>query len=200
MHFRNVLFCFGALALLHCNTARLSAQELTGDSLYNHYSALMDSVKNGNQAPDFKYPALNGDTIAQSGFKGKVIFIDLWATWCKPCVAEMPAFELLKTKYAESDIVFLSISLDEDFDKWKNHVLEKNMTGHQLFANGIYSVPVFYYTLASMPFSPKGTDIKPIAPTVPRYVLIGRDLTILNNNAPTPSSKELEIILDKLAE
>ena len=85
-------------------------------------------------------------------------------------------------------------------EKWRKHVTENNMTGYQLFANGSLSAPIFYYALEEKPTALKNSTVKPINPSIPRYVLIDRDQTILNNNAPRPSSAALTELLDGLVE
>ena len=52
-----------------------------------------------------------------SGFKGKVVFINNWASWCPPCIAEMPSIQELKNKLKVEDIVFVMVSFDENHDK-----------------------------------------------------------------------------------
>ncbi|MEE9165983.1 MAG: TlpA disulfide reductase family protein [Candidatus Neomarinimicrobiota bacterium] len=67
----------------------------------------------GTKAPDFTLTDLEGDSVSLSDFKGKVVILNFWATWCAPCREEIPGFIDLQTKY-EDDIVILGISVDED--------------------------------------------------------------------------------------
>ena len=64
------------------------------------------------QAPDFTLKNLDGKDVKISDFKGKIVFINFWATWCGPCRHEIPAFVELQSEYAE-DLVILGISLDQ---------------------------------------------------------------------------------------
>lgn len=68
---------------------------------------------------DFNVHLVNadGEKVNMEQFKGKVIFINLWATWCPPCIAEMPGINRLYNDVKDEDIVFLMISLDDDFRK-----------------------------------------------------------------------------------
>ncbi|RYE18385.1 MAG: TlpA family protein disulfide reductase, partial [Sphingobacteriaceae bacterium] len=50
--------------------------------------------------------------------KGKVLYIDFWASWCVPCIGEMPASEKLRQQFSGKDVVFIYISIDKDKDKW----------------------------------------------------------------------------------
>tara|TARA_R110002072_G_scaffold254020_1_gene412884 strand:+ start:1351 stop:1893 length:543 start_codon:yes stop_codon:yes gene_type:complete len=64
-------------------------------------------------APDFTFTALNGRTYTLSDFKGKTVLINFWATWCPPCIVEMP--DLLKLAQREEDnIIFIALSVNED--------------------------------------------------------------------------------------
>ena len=67
----------------------------------------------GNKAPDFTLPDLKGNPVSLNGFKGKVVFLNFWATWCKPCEEEMPSMQLLynalKSQNQPFEIVAVSI-------------------------------------------------------------------------------------------
>ena len=80
---------------------------------------------------DWQIVSLNGETVDLNDLKGKVLFINFWATWCPPCVAEMPNIHSLYKKYkkVESDsIVFLMISVDDDWQKVKDFISRKEYT------------------------------------------------------------------------
>ncbi|EON75377.1 thiol-disulfide oxidoreductase [Lunatimonas lonarensis] len=66
-----------------------------------------------------------GDRVGLSQYRGKTLFINLWATWCPPCRAEMPHIAELYKKTANNDLVFLMIALDDDFEKSKKFVQDK---------------------------------------------------------------------------
>ena len=70
--------------------------------------------------PDFAITDASGKTINLSAFKGKKVFVNLWATWCPPCRAEMPSIEELAAKVDGGKTVFIMLSLDENFDLAKN--------------------------------------------------------------------------------
>ncbi|MEA5000846.1 MAG: TlpA disulfide reductase family protein [Endomicrobiaceae bacterium] len=66
-------------------------------------------------APDFTLQDLNGQKVSLSDFKGKVVFVDFWASWCPPCRQSIPAVEKLYEEYKDNgNIVFLGINLNED--------------------------------------------------------------------------------------
>ncbi len=63
-------------------------------------------------APDFKLTTLDGKELTAAGLKGKVVVVDFWATWCPPCVAEIPGYVELQKKYADRGLVIVGVSLD----------------------------------------------------------------------------------------
>ncbi len=64
-------------------------------------------------APAWTLKDVNGREVHSSDFKGKVVLVDFWATWCAPCRKEMPAYDALQKKYADRGLVILGLSLDE---------------------------------------------------------------------------------------
>ncbi len=86
----------------------------------------IDSLKIGMPAPDFEAIDLKGSKIKLSDLKGKVVLIDFWATWCKPCIAGLPHVKELNEKYKDrGDFQIIGISLDIDLDKWKKYVRDE---------------------------------------------------------------------------
>ena len=63
-------------------------------------------------APDFEVPGLTGGTVALRRYRGSVVFLNFWATWCAPCKTEMPSMERLYRRYKGRDFAILAISLD----------------------------------------------------------------------------------------
>jgi peroxiredoxin len=87
----------------------------TGD---RHAGAGAESIGAGKMAPDFALRDLAGKTVTLSSFRGKIVFLNLWATWCPPCRTEMPSIETLhKTFAANPDFVALMVSEDADVKK-----------------------------------------------------------------------------------
>jgi peroxiredoxin len=64
-------------------------------------------------APDFTFPGLDGKMIRLSDYKGKVVLVNIWATWCPPCVDEMPSMEKLYQKFKGENFEILAVSIDE---------------------------------------------------------------------------------------
>ncbi len=128
---------------------------------------------------DFAYPDINGKTHRLSENLGKVVLLDLWATWCAPCLAEIPALENLQKQFEGKDVVFISLSIDTDKAKWQNMVKQKQLSGIQLFSN---SEPRFMqdYEVAE----------------VPRYIVFDKNGKTVNFNAPRPSDPKLKTLIE----
>lgn len=66
----------------------------------------------GVPAPDFTFPDLEGNTVSLSDYRGKLVLLNIWATWCKPCVDEMPSIEKLYSKFKDQDFEVVAVSID----------------------------------------------------------------------------------------
>lgn len=164
---------------LYKDSAR-TIQNLTYRKAVNATLDQLLSFGNGDAAKDFAFTNTANETIHLNAYKGKVIYIDLWATWCGPCIEEMPAMEKLKAKYSSNaDIVFLTLSIDEDLALWKRFISNKSMSGNL----GIID-------------RNKLNDYKITG--VPRIIVIDKNFTIAAMNGSLPSSKSTAALLDQL--
>ncbi|HEV2832380.1 MAG TPA: TlpA disulfide reductase family protein, partial [Hanamia sp.] len=116
---------------------------------------------------------------------GKYVYIDIWATWCAPCIAEIPHLKELEMAYHNKNLAFVSISVDEphDLNKWKAFVKKNNLQGIQLITEN-----AFESTFT------KKMNIH----SIPRFILIDPAGKIIFANALRPSDKGLRTSLDKL--
>jgi peroxiredoxin len=71
------------------------------------------AIKDNLPAPDFTFPRLDGKMVSLSDYKGKVVLVNIWATWCPPCVDEMPSMEKLYRKFKGQNFEILAVSIDE---------------------------------------------------------------------------------------
>ncbi len=83
----------------------------------------------GKLAPDFELELLNGETFKLSEQRGKVVFLNIWATWCGPCVMEMPDIEALSKAYPD-DLVVIGVSCDESAEEVQAFLAENQYTYH----------------------------------------------------------------------
>jgi len=74
----------------------------------------------GDTAPDFTITADNGQTVSLPDFKGKLLVLNFWASWCPPCVQETPSLSQFAATYAPKGVVVLGISVDKDEKAYKN--------------------------------------------------------------------------------
>ncbi len=91
----------------------------------------IDSVANGRSIPDFLLRTTSGDSIQFSSLSGQTIVIDIWATWCAPCIKQIPYFDSLAM--SNEHIKFISISIDSDFDKWSAYCTGKTSSVKQFW-------------------------------------------------------------------
>jgi peroxiredoxin len=87
-------------------------------------------------APAFAITATNGQRVSLDELRGKVVLIDFWATWCGPCREAMPHIRQITRKFEGQPLVVLSVSLDEDEQKWKEFVAKNEMNWPQYFDGG----------------------------------------------------------------
>lgn len=139
----------------------------------------------GTSSPEFvNYENFNGGTTSLSDLRGKYVYIDVWATWCKPCKDEIPSLKILENDFHGKNIEFVSISVDKlnAYDTWKKMVKDLDLKGVQLFAdNNFESDFITAYGINS----------------IPRFILLDPEGNIVDANASRPSNPELrELLLD----
>jgi thiol-disulfide isomerase/thioredoxin len=92
----------------------------------------------GQPAFDFTGKDLQGNSVSLSDFRGKLVYVDVWATWCGPCKYEIPYLDTLETDYHGKNIVFISYSIDEDKAAWEKFVPEKQLKGVQIIGENAW--------------------------------------------------------------
>ncbi len=146
---------------------------------------LLKTLTPGKASPTFTYENHKGGETSLADLKGKVVYVDVWATWCGPCKREIPFLKELDKDYHGKNIAFVSISIDEkkNYEAWRTTVTEKELGGYQLMADNDWkSKFVEDYGI-------KG---------IPRFLLIDADGNIINSDAPRPSSPEIREVIDGL--
>ncbi len=90
----------------------------------------------GSLAPDFTLADQNGQAVSLSDYKGKVIYLNFWASWCKPCMTKMAQIRSIQAKLESEGVIFLNVSLDRQKDTWLNTLSSKGIGGVNVMANG----------------------------------------------------------------
>jgi thiol-disulfide isomerase/thioredoxin len=124
---------------------------------------------------DFKLKDMNGVDVKLDSFKGKVILINFWATWCGPCKAEIPSLVELQEKYAD-DLVVLGFSVDDPAEKMKPYAEEYKVNYPLLVGNGREDVQNAFGPLLGIPVS----------------VIIGRDGIIAKKHTGIATKEQFE--------
>jgi peroxiredoxin len=86
------------------------------------------TLKPGGPAPSFRLPALTGPEVDLAALRGKVVVLNFWATWCPPCVAEMPSLERLHRETSGDGVVVLTVSVDQDAAALAEFVQKSSLT------------------------------------------------------------------------
>jgi thiol-disulfide isomerase/thioredoxin len=145
-------------------------------------AAKMNIYKPGASAMNFTYPDITGKPVSLSDFKGKIVFVDVWATWCGPCKKEIPYLQALEEEFHNKDIVFMSVSVDVEKDKeiWKKFVVDQKLGGVQLMAGGRSKI--------AMDYKING---------IPRFMLFDKDGNIIDVDAARPSDPKLKELISE---
>ncbi len=86
----------------------------------------------GQEAPEINLPDVDGKDLSLKSFRGKVVLIDFWASWCKPCRAEMPNVKKAYAKYKDKGFEIYGVSLDQSKDKWVEAIKVDGITWPQV--------------------------------------------------------------------
>ena len=140
-----------------------------------------DRAKPGKPSPDFSAEDLDGKVWTLADFKGKYLYIDLWATWCGPCKREFPYLKELEKEFEGDNIVFLGLSTDGNRQKWEEMLATGALSGVQLYVGQRSSFQQAYNIDG-----------------IPRFILLDRDGIIINPDMTRPSSPDTKKFLESL--
>ena len=132
-----------------------------------------DLSRPGKRSPGFRAPDVDGKVHTLADFRGKYVYIDMWATWCGPCKREMPYLKALEEEFKDAEIVFVGLSVDKDKAAWENMVRQGELTGVQLY-------------LGTGSRFQEGYRVE----AIPRFILLDKEGVIISNDMSRPSAKE----------
>lgn len=150
-------------------------------AMFQEKCDLWDLTRPGKPSPDFKACDLNGKLYTLADFKGKYVYIDLWATWCGPCRREIPHLQKLIKEYENKNITFVSLSTDSRKSDWTDMMSKQQTSGVQLYLGS-------------------GSDFQKAykADGIPHFILLNPEGIIINNNMLRPSSEDIRNYLNNL--
>ena len=146
--------------------------------LITTFLKIKNSLSLGDKAPRFYLKDINGQPYEIKSFKGKIIYIHFWATWCDPCIKEIPTLNHLYSKLDHKKTEIVNICLDDNPDKWKQIIQKENLKGTNLICKGNWgkSLKELYFI----------TEIS-------HFTLIDQDGLILKNKCNAPEGIYTEI-------
>ena len=161
------------LDLYYQTYVKLAANDKGINRIKEKYDRIK-TLKKGSPSPSFNYPDSSGKNISLESLKGKLVYVDVWATWCGPCKAQIPFLKQLEEKYRKEDIAFVSLSIDQlkNISKWKDMIVDKELEGIQIIADKAWR-------------SKFVTDY--VIEGIPRFILIDKDGNLMDPMAPRPA-------------
>ncbi|WP_316794119.1 TlpA disulfide reductase family protein [Pedobacter frigoris] len=153
---------------------QLVMEEL-GTKLYN-------SVAGPKPAINFSYPDQKGKIVSLNDFKGKVVVVDVWATWCAPCKQQIPYLKKMEEELKGKDVAFISVTVDyeKDKQKWLDMLKDMDLHGIQLFAGGWTKITRDYAITV-----------------IPRFMVFDKAGNVVSTDAPRPSDPKLKDMVQK---
>jgi len=148
-----------------------------------NYQKIKKQAK-GNISPNFELYDIDSNLVKLSDFKGKLVYIDIWSTWCSPCIKEIPYLMEIEDSLKAKNIVFISICKEDSRERWYNTVTYNKLSGIHLFAPN-KNIEFFNFFMVD---------------GVPRYILLDKNGKIIYADAIRPSNKKIIEELIKLLE
>lgn len=158
-------------------------QDVGDTAMLNYISSkygLGEKASNELQLKNLAGEGLTFSSILEQN-KGKVVYVDFWASWCAPCIRALPASTVLNKEYKNREVVFVYLSIDEESGQW-----EKAAEKHGLQMNSYRVNNKFRSTLLD----------ELALQSIPRYLLYDKEGRLVHKNAPGPGSEETRKLLN----
>lgn len=153
------------------------------DSIYSRCKSTEYKLSPGSVPPSWSAKDITGKKYTLESFKGHYVFVELWATWCAPCVQELPYFETLASDLRSKNLNFVSISIDSNFGEWEKFISVRNSEVIQLINTNSFKAKFM-------------TDYE--INGVPRFMLFDQLGKVVNTNMPRPSDPKCREILESV--
>lgn len=161
----------------------LSAENIKDPALRNQIKKSFENLRytmKGASLPPVSFENISGDTVNLAAFKGKYLFIDLWASWCVPCIKMTPYVQALEKQYEGRNINFVAISIDANRQNWLSKMRDLQLHGHQ------------YLDL-------QGAFAKQLNITgIPHYLIYDKEGKLLVFQTDMPDTQSLKALIDAL--
>ncbi|MEO5892657.1 MAG: TlpA disulfide reductase family protein [Ferruginibacter sp.] len=140
-------------------------------------------IKNILTVPVFSLKDVSGNIFDIKSLRGKVVYIDFWGSWCKPCLAQMANSALLQKKYKGKNVAFLFIDFYDTKEQWLNTIRSKNLEG--IFIKAEKEDEAFFDSTFG------------VKQGFPRYALLDKNGVLITASAPHPNDAEATLLIDK---
>lgn len=138
----------------------------------------------GKDVPEFTFVNMEDAEVKLSDLRGELAYIDVWATWCGPCIAEHPHWDSLKTEYSGRPVAFVTISIDSSPEPWKKMVTDKGMDGYQWHAANDWNSALAKHFMIN---------------SIPRFILLDAQGKVIDASADRPSGDIRKVLNENLA-
>ncbi len=151
-------------------------------------NVLIEKFRLGEKvSTDMNFMSISGEEVSfkelMNDYRGRLVYIDFWASWCRPCIASFPASKELRTSYSNKDIIFFYLSIDDEYENWKNMAKKFDLGKHSYWISNKFTSEL-YKELA--------------VERIPRYLLFDNTGGLVHKFAPGPQKNELKALFDEL--
>ncbi|MGB5989310.1 MAG: TlpA disulfide reductase family protein [Marinifilaceae bacterium] len=142
----------------------------------------LKALEKGKKSYSFIFKDKNSKSVSLDSLKGKYKYICVWSSWCIPCRKDLIDFNLLRKKYKEKNIEFVSVSIDQNRKEWKIRLKEDNLEGMQLnyFGDNKFLEAYMIYS-------------------IPRFILLDKNGLIINSRELSASDDKIEDLLNAIS-